>query len=72
MCFGGGQQAQQQPAAAPAPAPAPAMPAPTETEIGAARRGEERSAFGASGTPSTRVDRSVQGGAMGGSGLGGM
>jgi hypothetical protein len=66
MCFGGkSSPPPPQPAAPPAPAPAPAEPAPTETELTAAREGKDLDAFGAGG-PTTRVDRSAQGGVEGG------
>lgn len=69
MCFGGGGNDSTPQVAAPsAPAPAPAEPAPTETEVNSARRQNTQQTFGSSG-PTTRVDRSVQGGTSGGSGL---
>jgi hypothetical protein len=66
MCFGG----QQTPApVTPAPAPAPPAAAPTETSVGAGRKAENLTAFGTPLGPSTRVDRSADGGTQGGSGL---
>lgn len=68
MCFGGGNKAQPQ--AAPAPAPPPPAPLAEETDIQAGRIAEDRALFGTSGSPSTRVDRSLQGGATaGGTGI---
>lgn len=66
MCLGGKSPDTQAvtPAAAPA---APAAP-PKEANVGSARKAEERKTWGNQG-PTTRVDRSIAGGVVGGSGL---